>query len=87
MAILAVGAVIHAGPGYVVVSGTSWDRGVHFDPNAGTIDVNGGTINVNGLDFSSPTLKADIEAGLKAKLSAAPYNMTFASDDTVLIVP
>lgn len=80
MAILAVGAVIHAGPGYVVVSGTSWDWGVHFDPNAGTI-------NVNGLDFSSPTLKADIEAGLKAKLSAAPYNMTFASDDTVLIVP
>lgn len=79
MAILAVGAIIHAGPMYVTVSGTSLDSSVHFDPNAGTI-------NVTGLDFTSATLKADIEAGLQAKLAASPYNMTFGGGDTVLIV-
>lgn len=79
MAILAVGAVVHTGPMYVTVSGTSLDSSVHFDVNAGTIKVD--------VDFGSTTLKADIQAGLKAKLEAAPYNMTFASGDTVLIVP
>lgn len=79
MAILAAGAVVHAAPGYVVVSGTSLDGSAHFDENSGTINVY--------VDFASSTLKADIEAGLKAKLEAAPYNMTFGGGDTALIVP
>jgi len=79
MSVLAVGCCIHCGAGYVTVSGTSIDGTVHFDPNAGTINV--------PVDFESTTLNQDIQDGLKAKLQAAPYSMVFGPDDTVRIAP
>ena len=77
MSILATVAVISTGANYATVAGESTDGTVNF--NAG--------INVPVSDWSSYTLKQDIEAGLQTKLSASPYNMTFGSGDVVRIVP
>jgi hypothetical protein len=80
VSILATGAIINTGANYATVSGESVDGTVQFNPNAGTI-------NVPVSDWSSYTLKEDIEAGLQAKLEASPYNMTFGSGDVCRIVP
>lgn len=65
----------------LIVSGQSMDGAVNF-----TITGPGG-ISISGIDPASTTLKADIEAAVKAALEAAPYNMTFGSGDTVRLIP
>lgn len=78
MAVLAGFWIGWSGASYVTAYGVSADSSVHFTPNDGGINVT--------VDFGSATLVADIEAAVKAKLQAAPYNMTFGVGDTVKLV-
>jgi hypothetical protein len=76
MAVLAGFCISNTGSNYVTCIGVSADSATHF----------GDGVNVY-VDFTSATLIADIEAGLKTKLQLSPWNMTFASGDTVRLIP
>lgn len=76
MALLAGFCVVFSGSNYVTCVGVSADSTVHF----------GDGINVY-VDFTSATLIADIEAGMKTKLQLSPWNMTFGPGDTVRLIP
>lgn len=67
------------GASYVTINGVSADSTVHFQPSDGAFNVT--------VDFASATLVADIEAAVKAKLQASPYNITFGVGDTVRLIP
>lgn len=79
MALLAGFWIGYTGASYVTAYGVSADSTVHFAPNDGGINVT--------VDFTSATLIADIEAGVKARLQLSPYNMTFGTGDTVKLIP
>lgn len=79
MALLAGFCVVATGASYVTINGVSADSTVHFQPSDGAFNV--------AVDFTSATLIADIEAAVKTRLQASPYNMTFGTGDTVKLIP
>lgn len=86
MAVKAVCWICHmintgSNPAALSVKGRTTDGAVGFSDEEALP-----AIHLSGLDWDSATLQSDVEAAVKAKLAADPYNVSFDTGDTVHFV-